>query len=99
MDFKVCGTKDGITATQMDIKVDGLSYEILEKALNQAREGRLHINGQNTRNVAEPRADLKDNAPRIEVIIIGKEFIVAVIGPGGKNHTRYSGRNWSYSNY
>ncbi|MDU1891819.1 MAG: polyribonucleotide nucleotidyltransferase [Dysgonomonas sp.] len=84
MDFKVCGTKDGITATQMDIKVDGLSYEILEKALNQAREGRLHIMGKIQETLAEPRADLKDNAPRIEVIIINKEFIGAVIGPGGK---------------
>jgi polyribonucleotide nucleotidyltransferase len=84
MDFKVCGTRDGITATQMDIKVDGLSYEILEKALNQARAGRLHIMDKVTETLAEPRADLKDNAPRIEVIIINKEFIGAVIGPGGK---------------
>lgn len=84
MDFKVCGTKDGITATQMDIKVDGLSYEILEKALNQAREGRLHIMGKVLETISEPREDLKPNAPRIEVVIIGKEFIGAVIGPGGK---------------
>jgi len=84
MDFKVCGTRDGITATQVDIKVDGLSYEILEKALNQARAGRLHIMDKVTETLAEPRADLKDNAPRIEVIIINKEFIGAVIGPGGK---------------
>ncbi|MBQ2447574.1 MAG: S1 RNA-binding domain-containing protein, partial [Bacteroidales bacterium] len=84
MDFKVTGTKDGITATQMDIKVDGLSYEILEKALNQAREGRLHILGKITETLAEPRADLKPNAPRLEVLYIPKEFIGAVISPGGK---------------
>ena len=84
MDFKVCGTKDGITATQMDIKVDGLSYEILEKALNQAREGRLHIMGKVLETLPEPRADFKENAPRIEVIMIAKDFIGAVIGPGGK---------------
>jgi polyribonucleotide nucleotidyltransferase len=84
MDFKVTGTKDGITATQMDIKVDGLSYEILEKALFQAREGRLHILGKITETIAEPRADLKPHAPRMEVIIIPKDFIGAIIGPGGK---------------
>jgi polyribonucleotide nucleotidyltransferase len=84
MDFKVCGTKDGITATQMDIKVDGLSFEILEKALNQAREGRLHIMGKVLETISEPRDDFKANAPRIEVIMIGKDFIGAVIGPGGK---------------
>ena len=84
MDFKVTGTKDGITATQMDIKVDGLSYEILEKALNQAREGRLHILGKITETIAEPRADLKPHAPRIVELMIPKELIGAVIGPGGK---------------
>ncbi len=84
MDFKVCGTRDGITATQMDIKVDGLSYEILEKALNQAREGRLHIMDKILETLPAPRPDLKPNAPRIEVIIIAKDFIGAVIGPGGK---------------
>jgi len=84
MDFKVCGTRDGITATQMDIKVDGLSYEILEKALNQAKEGRMHIMDKILETLPEPRPDLKENAPRIEVLIIGKEFIGAVIGPGGK---------------
>ena len=84
MDFKVTGTKDGITATQMDIKVDGLSYEILAKALAQAKEGRLHILGKITDTLAEPRADLKPHAPRIEVMEIPKEFIGAVIGPGGK---------------
>ena len=60
MDFKVTGTKDGITATQMDIKVDGLSFEILERALNQAKEGRMHILGKITGTIQEPRADLKD---------------------------------------
>ncbi len=84
MDFKVTGTVDGITATQMDIKVDGLSYEILEKALNQARDGRMHILGKITECIAEPRAELKPHAPRIETIRIPKEFIGAVIGPGGK---------------
>lgn len=84
MDFKVCGTKDGITATQMDIKVDGLSYEILEKALAQAKEGRMHILGKILETLPEPREDLKPHAPRIEVIMIPKDFIGAVIGPGGK---------------
>ena len=84
MDFKVTGTVDGITATQMDIKVDGLSFEILEKALNQAREGRMHILGKITECIAEPRAELKPHAPRIETMHIPKEFIGAVIGPGGK---------------
>ncbi|MCC8134486.1 MAG: polyribonucleotide nucleotidyltransferase [Tannerellaceae bacterium] len=84
MDFKVTGTKDGITATQMDIKVDGLSYEILENALAQAREGRMHILGKITETMSAPRPDLKPHAPRIETLIIGKEFIGAVIGPGGK---------------
>ena len=84
MDFKVTGTKDGITATQMDIKVDGLSYEILETALLQAREGRLHILGKIQETLEAPRDDFKPNAPRIEVLWIPKEFIGAVIGPGGK---------------
>ncbi|MDR2824296.1 MAG: polyribonucleotide nucleotidyltransferase [Prevotellaceae bacterium] len=84
MDFKVTGTKDGITATQMDIKVDGLSYEILEKALNQAHEGRMHILGKITETLAAPREDLKPHAPRIVVMFIPKEMIGAVIGPGGK---------------
>ena len=84
MDFKVTGTCDGITATQMDIKCDGLSYEVLEKALNQAREGRMHILNIITSTIAEPRADLKPHAPRLETMIIPKEMIGAVIGPGGK---------------
>ena len=84
MDFKVTGTKDGITATQMDIKVDGLSFDILERALNQAKEGRLYILDKLTDCIAEPRPELKPHAPRIETMVIPKEFIGAVIGPGGK---------------
>ncbi len=84
MDFKVCGTKDGITAVQMDIKVDGLSYEILERALSQAKEGRDHIMSKMMETISEPREDLKPHAPRIEVLEIPKDFIGAVIGPGGK---------------
>ena len=84
MDFKVTGTKDGITATQMDIKVDGLSYEVLAQALAQAKEGRLHILGKITETMAEPRPDYKPHTPRIVQITIPKEFIGAVIGTGGK---------------
>ncbi len=84
MDFKVTGTRDGITATQMDIKVDGLPYEVLEQALMQARAGRLHILDKIAETIAEPRQDLKDHAPRIVSLIIPKEMIGAVIGPGGK---------------
>ena len=84
MDFKVTGTRDGITATQMDIKVDGLSYEILERALAQAKEGRLHILNKIVEAQPEPRVELKPHAPRIETFTIGKDFIGAVIGPGGK---------------
>jgi len=84
MDFKVTGTKDGITATQMDIKVDGLSYEILEKALNQAKEGRMYILNKMKETIAEPREDLKPHAPRIVVMFVPKEMIGAIIGPGGK---------------
>ncbi|MBQ0023283.1 MAG: polyribonucleotide nucleotidyltransferase [Prevotellaceae bacterium] len=84
MDFKTTGTKNGITATQMDIKCDGLSYEILEKALMQAKAGREHIMGEMMKTISEPRAELKPHVPRIEQIIIPKEFIGAVIGPGGK---------------
>ncbi len=84
MDFKVTGTKEGITATQMDIKVDGLPYEVLEKALLQARDGRLHIMDRILDTMSEPREDLKPHAPRIEMITIPKDMIGAVIGPGGK---------------
>jgi len=84
MDFKVTGTRDGITATQMDIKVDGLSFEILTKALHQAKAGRLHILNIMTEVIAEPRAELKPHAPRIEMLTIPKELIGALIGPGGK---------------
>jgi polyribonucleotide nucleotidyltransferase len=84
MDFKVVGTKDGITACQMDIKVDGLSYEVLTQALMQAKQGRLHILGEMSKAISAPRADYKPHAPRIEMIEIPKEFIGAIIGPGGK---------------
>ncbi len=84
MDFKVTGTRDGITATQMDIKVDGLSFDILEKALNQAKEGRLYILDKLTDTIAEPRPDLKPHAPRLVTFDIPKDMIGAVIGPGGK---------------
>ena len=84
MDFKTTGTLKGLTATQMDIKCDGLSYEILEKALMQAKEGREHILGKLTEVIAAPRADMKPHVPRIEQLTIPKEFIGAVIGPGGK---------------
>jgi polyribonucleotide nucleotidyltransferase len=84
MDFKVTGTTEGITATQMDIKCDGLSYEILEKALMQAREGRLHILNIINQTIPAPREDYKPNVPRIVTMTIPKELIGAVIGPGGK---------------
>jgi polyribonucleotide nucleotidyltransferase len=84
MDFKVTGTKDGITACQMDIKVQGLSYEILSQALQQAKEGRIHILGEMAKTITEPRADYKPHVPRIVKMTIPKEFIGAVIGPGGK---------------
>ncbi|MBR1518644.1 MAG: polyribonucleotide nucleotidyltransferase [Prevotella sp.] len=84
MDFKTTGTKDGLTATQMDIKCDGLSFEVLEKALMQAKAGREYILGKLTETIAEPRADFKPQVPRIEQFDIPKEFIGAVIGPGGK---------------
>ncbi|MBO7763712.1 MAG: polyribonucleotide nucleotidyltransferase [Bacteroidales bacterium] len=84
MDFKVTGTKDGITATQMDIKVDGLPYEVLEQALAQAKEGREHIMGEMMKTISEPREDFKPNVPRLIQITIPGEFIGAVIGTGGK---------------
>ena len=84
MDFKTTGTRDGLTATQMDIKCDGLSFDILEKALMQAKAGREHILNCITSTIAEPRPDLKPHVPRIEAFEIPKEFIGAVIGPGGK---------------
>ncbi len=84
MDFKVCGTRDGITACQMDIKVDGLSYDVLAKALEQARQGRLHILDHIHDTIAEPREDYKPFVPRIEQIRIPKDFIGAVIGKGGE---------------
>jgi len=84
MDFKVTGTKDGITACQMDIKVDGLSYQVLEEALEQARQGRMHILGEMMKTIDTPRAEFKDFVPRMIKLFIDKEFIGAVIGPGGK---------------
>ncbi len=84
MDFKTTGTAKGLTATQMDIKCDGLSYEILEKALAQAKQAREHILGRILETMAAPRAELKPHVPRIEALEIPKEFIGAVIGPGGK---------------
>ncbi len=84
MDFKVTGTKDGITACQMDIKVEGLSHEIMKQALEQAKRGRLHILDKMEETIAEPREDYKPHVPRIEKMIIDKEFIGAIIGPGGK---------------
>jgi polyribonucleotide nucleotidyltransferase len=84
MDFKVTGTRDGITATQMDIKVEGLSFEILTKALHQAKAGRLHILNIMNEVISEPRPELKPHAPRIEMLTIPKELIGALIGPGGK---------------
>ena len=85
MDFKTTGTKDGLTATQMDIKCDGLSFDILEKALMQAKEGREYILGKLTDTIAEPRAELKPQVPRIEAFDIPREFIDAGIGPRGKS--------------
>ena len=84
MDFKVTGTKDGITACQMDIKISGLSFEVLEEALTQAREGRLHILGEMNKTIDKPADSYKANAPRIIQLTIPKEMIGAVIGPGGK---------------
>ncbi|RZL47059.1 MAG: polyribonucleotide nucleotidyltransferase, partial [Pedobacter sp.] len=84
MDFKVTGTEKGIVACQMDLKINGLSYEVLTKALLQAKEGRLHILGEMKKTIAEPNADMKPHAPRIVSLTIDKEFIGAVIGPGGK---------------
>lgn len=84
MDFKVTGTRDGITACQMDIKVDGLSYEILAEALNQAKAGRFHIMDKMMETISEPREDYKPHVPRIVKITIPKDMIGAVIGPGGK---------------
>ncbi|OAQ42169.1 polyribonucleotide nucleotidyltransferase [Pedobacter psychrophilus] len=84
MDFKVTGTKNGITACQMDLKVNGLSYEVLAKALDQAKDGRLHILGEIDKTMSAPREDFKPHAPRIVSMVIDKEFIGAIIGPGGK---------------
>jgi polyribonucleotide nucleotidyltransferase len=84
MDFKVTGTRDGITACQMDIKIDGLSYDLMAEALEQAKKGRMHILGEMVKTISEPRADYKPHVPRIVKMTIPKEFIGAIIGPGGK---------------
>jgi polyribonucleotide nucleotidyltransferase len=84
MDFKVVGSEEGITAVQMDIKIDGLRWEIVEEALNQAKEGRLHILNEMRKTISEPAADYKPHTPRIERIEVDNEFIGAIIGPGGK---------------
>ncbi|MGV3509130.1 MAG: S1 RNA-binding domain-containing protein, partial [Sphingobacteriaceae bacterium] len=84
MDFKDTGTEKGIVACQMDLKINGLKWEVLRDALHQAKEGRLHILNEMKKTIAEPRAELKPHAPRLEMLRIDKEFIGAVIGPGGK---------------
>lgn len=84
MDFKVCGTQDGITAVQMDLKVNGLPYEVMSQALNQAKDGRLHILNEIKKTLSAPREDYKPHAPRLLQIEIPQDFIGAVIGPGGK---------------
>jgi polyribonucleotide nucleotidyltransferase len=84
MDFKVTGTRNGITACQMDIKIEGLDFAILEEALAQAKEGRLHILSEMEKTIAEPRPEYKPHVPRIIKMTIPKEFIGAIIGPGGK---------------
>ncbi len=84
MDFKVCGTKDGITAVQMDLKVNGLPFEVMEQALNQAKAGRLHIMGEMMKTISAPNADYKPHAPRFIKFEVDAEFIGAIIGPGGK---------------
>ncbi len=88
MDFKVTGTKDGITATQMDIKVDGLSYDVLERALEQARQGRMHIMGEMMKTISEPREDYKEFVPRMVQLRVAGEFIGAIIGKGGETIQR-----------
>ena len=84
MDFKVCGTEKGIVACQMDIKVNGLSYEVLGEALNQAKQGRLHILSKMNETIQKPNNDYKPHTPRIETIYVDTEYIGAIIGPGGK---------------
>ncbi|MBI3234122.1 MAG: polyribonucleotide nucleotidyltransferase, partial [Bacteroidetes bacterium] len=84
MDFKVCGTEKGIVACQMDIKVNGLSYDVLAEALNQAKQGRLHILGKMNETISKPNDDFKPHTPRIETIYVDTEYIGAIIGPGGK---------------
>ena len=99
MDFKVTGTQDGITACQMDIKIKGLSYEILTKALLQAKEGRLHILKQLTDTIEQPNDIVKPHAPKMAKIEIDEKFIGGVIGPGGKDYSRNTKRNRYYYCY
>lgn len=84
MDFKVVGTEDGITACQMDIKINGLKWEMVAQALEQAKAGRLHILGEMNKTISSPNVELKPHTPRIEMVIVDKDFIGAIIGPGGK---------------
>jgi polyribonucleotide nucleotidyltransferase len=84
MDFKVTGTEKGIVACQMDLKINGLKWEVLTNALNQAKEARMHILNEMKKTISTPREDYKEHAPRIVSLTIDKEFIGAVIGPGGK---------------
>jgi polyribonucleotide nucleotidyltransferase len=84
MDFKVIGTKDGITACQMDIKINGLKWDMVSQALKQAKDGRIHILGEMEKTIQAAATELKPHTPRVEIVIIDKEFIGAVIGPGGK---------------
>ena len=85
MDFKVCGTTEGITGLQMDIKIKGVSYEVMETALAQAKEGRMHILGIMNDAISEPRAKISDYAPHLYTMMVPIDMIGAVIGPGGKN--------------
>lgn len=89
MDFKVCGTEKGITACQMDIKVDGLPYEILTQALHQAKAGRLHILGKIVETIATPNTEMKPHTPRIEAFNVPNDTIGAIIGPGGKSSNKF----------
>jgi len=99
MDFKVVGTNDGITACQMDIKIDGLQWSLVEEALAQAREGRLHVLGEMAKTISTPNTTFKDHTPRIEKVIVDKDYIGAIIGPGGKNIQEIQAKNWSYYFY
>ena len=96
MDFKVTGSENGITACQMDIKIQGLSMDIMEKALMQAKEGRLHILGKILETIDAPRTDVKPHAPKMEMLEVSKDFIGAIIGPGGKISNNYKRYRYCY---